>query len=142
MELICYNIAYVLALALQFSAGALLVGNTNTSRKGIIKEYASRHTAIAFEKNGKLADNNDLKSVVKSSWINKIAFIYLAAGYFIGIFGEPLSNRILSVIVTVFLAWILAGVAFKIAQKKASGFKTVSKEDVPKTDGVVFCIVE
>ena len=142
MEQICYNIAYVLATSLQLSAGLLLVGNTNISRNGVIKEYASRHTAIAFEEDGKLADNSDLKLVVKTSWINKIAFIYLVFGYFIGIFGESLSNKKMSVLLTIFLVWILTYVAFKISQKKASEFKTVSKEDIPMTNGVAFCILD
>ena len=63
MEQIFYYITYIIAISLQLSAGLLLVGNTNISRKGIIKEYCLNHTAIAFEENGILVDDGNLKNV-------------------------------------------------------------------------------
>ena len=62
-EQILYYVAYVLALSLQLSAGLLLVGNTNIARKGIIREYCARHTAIAFDEKGKLLTGADIPSV-------------------------------------------------------------------------------
>lgn len=141
-EQILYYCAYVLAITFQLSAGLLLIGNTNISRKGIIREYGLRHTAIAFSENGKLTNGNNLKEVVKSTWINYMAFIYLFAGYLISIFGEPLPNKALSLIIILFLILIVFSITFKFAKNRSENFKPIFKDELNLRDGVAFCIVE
>lgn len=141
-EQILYYCAYILAITLQLSAGLLLIGNTNISRKGIIREYGLRHTAIAFEENGKLANGNNLKEVVKSTWINYMAFIYLFAGYLISIFGEPLPNKVLSLVIILFLIMIIFIFTFKFAKSRSENFKPISKDELNLQDGVAFCILD
>ena len=141
-EQILYYAAYVLAISLQLSAGLLLVGNTNISRKGIIREYSARHTAIAFDEKGNLVDSSNLKEVAKSTWLNYIAFIYLFAGYLVSVFGEPLPNKWLSFAVILGLTLIIFVITFNLAKMKSKNFKVICKDDLELKDGVVFCIVD
>ena len=143
-NIICYvyQFAYVLALSLQLSAGILLIGNTNVSRKGIIREYCARHTAIAFEQNGKLANSSSLREVVKSSWLNHSAFVYLCAGYVVSVFGEALPNKLFAFGAIVVLTAIISLVTIFIAKNKSKKFEPISKDDLDLNGGVSFCILE
>ena len=141
-EQILYYAAYVLAISRQLSAGLLLVGNTNISRKGIIREYSARHTAIAFDEKGNLVDSSNLKEVAKSTWLNYIAFIYLFAGYLISVFGEALPNKWLSFGIILVLTLLIFVITFNLAKTKSKNFKVICKDDLELKDGVVFCIVD
>ena len=142
MEQIFYYITYIIAISLQLSAGLLLVGNTNISRKGIIKEYCLNHTAIAFEENGTLVDDGNLKKVAKCSWINRIAFFYLFIGYLIGVFGEPLPSKEASFLIILVVSTIATIIGYKIADKKGKDFAPAVKDDIPMENGVCISIVE
>ena len=141
-EQVLYYIANILAITLQLSAGALLVGNLDNSRKGIIREYCAKHTAIAFDENNNLVDSSDLRATAESTWKNCWAFRYLFAGYLIGIFGEPLPNKLLSFLIVAFLVVIVVAVTCKIATTKSKQFEPIHKDDLPLEGGVAFCIVD
>ncbi|MBE6966452.1 MAG: hypothetical protein E7441_10535 [Ruminococcaceae bacterium] len=141
-EQICYYIAYIISISLQLTAGLLLIGNTDVSRNGIIKEYCLRHTAIAFEEEGTLADSTDLKNVAKSTWTNRIAFIYLAFGYLAGIFAEPLLSKKASFLIVVGLVAILTYFTFKVVKRKAECFESLHQDELPMTNGVMVCILD
>lgn len=139
---IAYNIVYILSIALQLAAGVLLVGNIATSKTGILSAYCERHTAIAFEDDGTLADYNDLKSVIKTAWINKIAFLYLCVGYLISILGEAASNKWLSFVAVFVVAVILWIIARWFARRKSKYIKKITVDDIPKTNGVQYVVLE
>lgn len=136
------NGAFIIALALQLAAALLLVGNTETSREKIIKTYRDQHTAIAFFEDGSLVDRHPLEAVVNTTWINRIAFGYLCAGYLISIFGACTMSRRCVLILVLLLVFVLSGAAMKIAKKKSTCFEPIKKEDLPLGNGVMFVIVE
>ena len=106
-EAFSVNVIYILSISFQLAAGLLLVGNTITSKKGIIKTYCAQHAAIAFEEDGTLADCSGLKEVVRTTWMNRIAFSYLFIGYLIGIWGEVSANKEISFWIIAFLTLFL-----------------------------------
>lgn len=142
MKALWNNGTYILAIALQLSAGLLLIGNTQTKRDGIIKAYCAQNRAIGFDENGKLIDLTGLKDVIKTTWINKIAFLYLFAGYLIGVFGEISINRVNVLIIVIFVMIPLIIIPFKIAKYKTNTFGTITIDDIPNKQGVMYVIVD
>ena len=141
-EMICVNIIYVLCVSLQLSAGLLLVGNTTTSKHGIIKVYCAQHTAIAFNGNGTLADNSHLKETVRMAWISRVAFSYLTIGYLMSILGETPSNKGFAFLIVFLLTAVLIWVPSKIAKYKSERFESITLDDIPLQGGVEYVILE
>ena len=137
-----FNTAYVISVALQLAAGLLLVGNTATSRKGIIQAYCACHTGIAFEEDGTLADYSSLKNIVKMSWINKIAFSYLFAGYLVGVWGEVSANKGISFAIILILIIVLTVIPYRFAKYWSEHFGRITIDDIPKTGGVMYATFE
>lgn len=136
------NLMFLISVALQLTAGLLLVGNTTITRKGIIKEYCCKHTQIGFNKDGTLADNFALKEVVKSSWINRLSFSYLFTGYLLSIFGEAPQNRVNGLIIILIIVTILVTITFKFANYKKDSFEPLHLSELPLENGVGFAILD
>ena len=141
-ETFIINVIYILSISFQLAAGLLLVGNTITSKKGIIKTYCAQHTAIAFEENGILANCSGLKEVVRTTWMNRIAFSYLFIGYLVGIWGEVSVNKEISFWVIAFLTLFLVGVTCKYAKYRSEKFGSITINDIPMKDGVMFVTLD
>lgn len=136
------NAMFVLSIALQLTAGLLLVGNTSITRKGIIKEFCCRHTGVGFNKDGTLASDYALREVVKSSWINRLSFTYLFLGYLISVFGEAPKNRMNALIAILFLVVLLVIITFKFANYKRGDFVPLHLNELPLETGVQFVILD
>lgn len=131
------NAAYIAAIALQLAAALLLVGNSDTTRKRVIMEYCEKHTALAFKKDGTMIDRTVLEQIVKTTWINRIAFIYLFVGYLIGIFGDCTIDKFWALLFVGALVLVLFVIPFKHAKVKAEQFPSITKDEIPNKDGVV-----
>ncbi len=136
------NVAYILAIAFQVSAGLLLIGNTATKREGIIKAYCAQNRGIGFDQEGNLIDYSGLRDVIKKTWINKIAFFYLFVGYLVGVLGEVSINREEALVIIAFLMIPLCIVPYKIAEYKIKKFGAITNDDIPKEGGVMTVIVD
>ena len=136
------NVAYVFSIALQVSAGLLLIGNTATKREGIIKAYCATNRGIGFYEDGTLADFSGLMDVIRATWINKIAFIYLFAGYLVGIFGDAPIDREIALITVLMLMIPLGGIPYKITKYKIQKFGTINKDDLSDKNGVIIAMLD
>lgn len=141
-ELLCANVIYILCLSLQLSAALLLVGSTKTSRDGIIRQYCSQHTGIAFNEDGTLADSSNLKEVVRSTWISRLAFSYLTFGYLLSIWGEVPADKIVPFAFAFLLTAVLTLVSSRIAKDKSERFESITIKDIPLEGGVEFSVLE
>lgn len=137
-EYTIWNLVYLFSVAGQLAAAVLLLGNMNVSRDGIIKAYCAQNRVISFEMNGKLADYSQLKDVIKTSWINYIAFIYLFSGYLLGVLGEAPKNKWLSLIGISILTGLLFYIPHCIANRKAETFGEFCDTDLEKVGAVAY----
>lgn len=88
------EVLYILALAFQLTAGAmLLLGNMDITKKQVVSNYCMLHRVIRVYPNGDLKDYDEFIEIAKKNWMNQIAFLLLFLGYLISIFGETPQNK-------------------------------------------------
>lgn len=132
------SVIYVVALALQLSAGILLlIGSTSTRKKNIIKKYCELHLVIRTNKEGGLRNYEEFIQVAKSAWINKFAFAYLAIGYLISIWGELPDNKISAFVWVILISVIFIVIANIVSNKLSKGYGEVNFNEYPLADGTV-----
>lgn len=135
--------AFVCSITFQLTAGLLLVNNTSVSRKGIINAYCAQNSGgIAFEEDGILADDWALSEVIRTSWINRFAFLYLFVGYLLSIWAEGPTEKIYSLMGILALVTVLYFLTNKIAIYKGKQFGELRIEDIPLEHGVMWVILD
>ena len=65
------------------------------------------------------------REVVKSSWLNHSAFVYLCAGYVVSVFGEALPNKLFAFGAIVVLTAIISLVTIFIAKNLSRFPRTI-----------------
>jgi hypothetical protein len=116
-----YVLAYVLAISFQL-AGALLliVRYWFKSVESQLAVVESKRTHMIGEMLYLGKTQPDDSELVEEIWINRLAFVYIALGYFLGIWGDPLDTCKCKVaLLAIFIASILVTIG-KIASAKAS----------------------
>lgn len=136
------NWIYIVSISFQLAAAFLLVGNTDVSLKGIFKEFCKANRTIAFETNGKLADDSFYRDTIRNSWINFLAFIYLGIGYFSNIFGKAHDEARMMLCFIVVFVTVLIIFTHKFAKYKAKIAKEFTLNDVIKEGAVAWVILE
>ena len=116
------EVVYILALAFQLTAGAmLLLGNMGITKKQIVSNYCTQHRAIRVYPNGDLKDYDEVIETARKNWMNQIAFLLLFLGYLISIFGEAPKNKIntlfIVIMATVFLLILVSCFANIISKR-------------------------
>jgi len=140
-SLLC-NVAYILAITFQLTAALLLVGNTSTSRKGIISTYRKQNRGIVFYEKGTLASDEGLIDAICSVWINKLAFVYLTVGYLISVWGERTIGRMDAFLVILGLTVALYVLTQKWTKYVADDFVPLRRDELPMEGGVMFSEIE
>ena len=136
------NWIYIVSISCQLAAAFLLVGNIDVSQKGINKEFCKVNRTIAFEINGKLADDSFYRDTIRNSWINFFAYIYLGIGYFSNIFGKTHDDTKLMLCFIVILVTALIIFTHKFAKYKAKKAKEFTLDDVIKEGAVAWIVLE
>lgn len=132
------KIIYVISLSFQLSAGILLlIGNTSTKKEKIIQKYCEAHRPIFVDKNGALKNYEEFKDVVKVSWINKFAFLYLIVGYLVSVFGECPGKKGVAFGIIIILCALFTIVAYTISKAKTKKYGTVNFNDYILGEGVM-----
>lgn len=132
------EIVYVISLSFQLSAGILLlIGNTSIKKEKIIQKYCEAHRPIIVDKSGTLKNYEEFKSVVKVSWINKFAFLYLIIGYLVSVFGECPSKKGIAFGIVTLLCAIFTIIAYAISKAKIKKYGTVNFNNYILSEGVV-----
>lgn len=131
-------IIYVGSLAFQLSAGILLlIGNTSTKKEKIIQKYCERYRPIFVDREGTLRNYEEFKSVVKVTWINKFAFLYLIIGYLVSVFGECPGKKGIAFGIVIILCTIFTAIAYLVSKAKTKKYGTVNFNDYILSEGVM-----
>jgi hypothetical protein len=118
-ELKAPNILYILAISFQLAGALLLICHYMGNTKKQIKDSYFSQDAIVKTENGKVKLRKEkVRTKAAEIYINRIAFGYIAIGYFLGIFGEIEDKSrgliVFLIAITTFL-WMAIGL---IVQKK------------------------
>lgn len=105
---------FVIAIALQTAGALLLIVNIwGKTRTRIIDMYFSRGVFANKKNRNFVRLNGDrVRRCVLNLYLNRVAFIYIALGYFLGIFGEPKAwgkDALAAVIAALSVLLVLAG---------------------------------
>lgn len=84
-----------------------------------------------------MADRTVLEQTVKATLIDYIAFIYLFAGYLVGILGNCTMDRFITLPIVGIITLVLIVIPFNYAKIKASKFSSITKDEIPNKEGVV-----
>lgn len=86
----CSILAYIIAISLQLSGALLLLLYAfPTKRDDLIKSFAKSSVIFRDNNTDKIFYNTQaFTDMCKNAYLNKFAFIYILAGYVVGIFGE------------------------------------------------------
>lgn len=114
----CFEFLYLIGKSLQIAAGFLLVGNTDVTKKGIVKEYKSRYLGFT----GKRRKVVKLRDVVRTSWTNRIAFYYFGIGSFVEMTGVTPEHNVYLILLAAFMSFLFWFIAFNSAKKRAQEF--------------------
>ena len=90
-----------------------------------------------FKKDETMADRTVLEQTVKATLIDYIAFIYLFAGYLVGILGNCTMDRFITLPIVGIITLVLIVIPFNYAKIKASKFSSITKDEIPNKEGVV-----
>ena len=122
---------YILSISFQL-AGALLlvVFAISTKRQATIKRFAGKGI-IARDGNSKeLSYNeNEFKETFRIGYVNKCAFMYIAIGYFGGVFGNiDGKNKIVIGLLVLLCTAFLMGIAYVIIEQILKKSKKVNQK--------------
>lgn len=116
------NVWYILAISFQLAGALLLICHYMRNTEKQIKGSYFSQDAIVKTENGKVKLRKEkVRTKAEEIYINRIAFTYIAIGYFLGIFGDIEDrNRGLIVfsiaVMTIF--WMMIGL--KVQKKEAN----------------------
>lgn len=126
-------IAYVLSLAFQVAGAILLIikyfGNT---QKQIIEEYFSGSSYVETDKtniNNSLLKKDKVRECARKVYDNRMAFVFIAAGYILSIFGDTHGTCKMCI-----LAYVFSSTTIIILLEKATSMiisKVIYRKDIP-----------
>lgn len=132
------NIGYILAIAFQLAGALLLIFHYMKNPEEQIKKSYFSQDAIVEAENGKVKLRKE-KVRIKAAeiYINRIAFIYIALGYFLGIFGDVqnasrLQIAFLTAMVTILLIAIGSRIQARISNDKFKDDLEIDRNELPK----------
>lgn len=81
---------YILSISFQLAGALLLMVNVlSTKRDKVIRRFVGRGTLYRDNNTNEISyDKNALKDTFKDAYLSKLAFLYIAVGYFMGVFGS------------------------------------------------------
>lgn len=128
----CHTILYVTSVSLQVAGAlALMISFWNNINHEILKIiYSSVLTANRDNDNNVLIPKIELYKATRHIWMNRIAFVYLALGYILGVFGRNDGHELciillllLMISLLILISWL---VSFFIAKKVVKDDRCIS----------------
>lgn len=131
------NVWYILAISFQLAGALLLICHYMRNTEKQIKGSYFSQDAIVKTENGKVKLRKEkVRTKAEEIYINRIAFAYIAIGYFIGIFGDIEDrNRGLIVFLIAIMTILLMTIGLKcqrrIANKKFQNDLEIDENELP-----------
>ena len=130
---------YVLSIALQVAGALLLMKNVlSTKRDNVIRRF-SGHNVIEKDNNtNEISYNADVFiDTYRQAYLSKAAFLYIAMGYLLGVFGTTEGcSKLLLVIGIVLLTAFFMVIAYKVVEmilKRSKDVNTaITNEDLER----------
>ncbi len=128
------EIIYVLAISLQVCGALILLIHSFGNKQTEINNEIINSVSTGEQQTQTHVDNIDVSYKLKDIYLNRVAFICLTFGYFLGVFGEistvakwviALSVVIISCLITVFFYFLCE----KLANKRQKLYKDNYKKD-------------
>ena len=125
-----YYLFYLLSVALQLSAGIILLNNIKADKETVAREYHKQFIVNYGGSDGKSKNIGGILDTAKTVLLNRIAFFFLTFGYGLGVIADAGEvNKWISLVIVLLLSFGIKKLADIFAKSRANKYIDITDED-------------